>query len=120
MTLITINVVHRYDVRVLEFCEHPRFALESSYELFVISQLRGESLDCHDAIRLLISGAISISSATYSKIRQGLFWAFIYNIVGIPLAAFGVLNPMFAGAAMAMSSVSVVLNALMLLRWKPG
>jgi Cu+-exporting ATPase len=69
---------------------------------------------------LLISGAIGISSATYSKIRQGLFWAFIYNIVGIPLAAFGVLNPMFAGAAMALSSVSVVLNALMLRGWKPG
>ena len=67
---------------------------------------------------LLIPGAISISTATYSKIKQGLFWAFIYNIVGIPLAAFGVLNPMFAGAAMAMSSVSVVLNALLLRRWK--
>ncbi len=69
---------------------------------------------------LLISGAIGISSATYSKIRQGLFWAFIYNVVGIPLAAFGILNPMFAGAAMALSSVSVVLNALMLRGWKPG
>ena len=67
---------------------------------------------------LLIAGAIDISSATYSKIKQGLFWAFIYNIIGIPLAAFGYLNPMFAGAAMALSSISVVLNALTLRRWR--
>ncbi|MGE3245587.1 MAG: heavy metal translocating P-type ATPase, partial [Beijerinckiaceae bacterium] len=67
---------------------------------------------------LLISDAIGISRATYSKIKQGLFWAFIYNIIGIPLAALGYLNPMFAGAAMAMSSISVVLNALTLRRWR--
>lgn len=66
----------------------------------------------------LVADAIEISRRTYSKIRQGLFWAFIYNLVGIPLAAFGMLNPVLAGAAMAFSSVSVVANALTLRRWK--
>ncbi len=68
---------------------------------------------------LLIVSAINISKKTYSKIKQNLFWAFIYNIIGIPLAAFGYLNPMIAGFAMAMSSVSVVTNSLLLKRWKP-
>ena len=68
--------------------------------------------------RLLVD-AIDISRRTYSKIRQNLFWAFIFNVVGVPLAAFGLLNPMLAGAAMAMSSVSVVSNALLLKRWRP-
>ncbi len=68
---------------------------------------------------LLIADAISISKHTYSKIQQNLFWAFIYNIVGIPLAAFGYLNPAVAGAAMALSSVCVVSNALLLKRWRP-
>jgi Cu+-exporting ATPase len=67
---------------------------------------------------LLIPDAISISRATYSKIKQNLFWAFIYNVIGIPLAALGYLNPVVAGAAMAMSSVSVVTNSLLLKRWK--
>jgi Cu+-exporting ATPase len=67
----------------------------------------------------LVADAIAISSRTYRKIRQNLGWAFVYNIVGIPLAAFGMLNPMLAGAAMAFSSVSVVTNALMLRRWRP-
>jgi len=67
----------------------------------------------------LVADAIDISKRTYAKIRQNLFWAFAYNVVGIPLAAFGFLNPVIAGAAMAFSSVSVVTNALTLKRWRP-
>jgi len=66
----------------------------------------------------LIADALDISRRTYNKIRQNLFWAFIYNLIGIPLAAYGMLNPMLAGTAMAFSSVSVVSNALLLRRWK--
>lgn len=62
--------------------------------------------------------AIQLSRATLSKIRQNLFFAFIYNVLGIPLAAFGMLNPVIAGAAMALSSVSVVSNSLLLKRWR--
>jgi Cu+-exporting ATPase len=68
----------------------------------------------------LVPAALDISRHTYRKIQQNLFWAFIYNMVGIPLAAFGFLSPVVAGAAMALSSVSVVSNALLLRRWKPG
>jgi Cu+-exporting ATPase len=67
----------------------------------------------------LIGDAIAISRATYHKIRQGLFWAFIYNVLGMPAAALGLLSPVIAGAAMALSSVSVVGNALLLRRWRP-
>ena len=67
----------------------------------------------------LVPAALDISRKTYAKIRQNLFWAFIYNVIGIPLAAFGFLNPVLAGAAMAFSSVSVVSNALLLKFWKP-
>ena len=66
----------------------------------------------------LVPAAIELSRATVRKIRQNLFWAFIYNVVGIPLAALGFLSPVFAGAAMALSSVSVVSNALLLKRYR--
>jgi Cu+-exporting ATPase len=68
----------------------------------------------------LVAAALEISSYTVAKIRQNLFWAFVYNVAGIPLAALGYLNPVMAGAAMALSSVSVMANALLLKRWKPG
>jgi P-type Cu+ transporter len=67
----------------------------------------------------LVADAIDVSRRTYAKIRQGLFWAFAYNVLGIPLAAAGLLSPVVAGAAMALSSVSVVLNALTLRGWRP-
>lgn len=67
---------------------------------------------------LLISDAIDISRKTYQKIKQNLFWAFVYNVVGIPLAAIGFLTPVLAGGAMALSSVSVVTNSLLLKRWR--
>lgn len=66
----------------------------------------------------LVADSLDLSRRTYSKIKQGLFWAFGYNVLGIPLAAFGMLNPVIAGAAMAFSSVSVVANALTLRRWR--
>jgi Cu+-exporting ATPase len=67
-----------------------------------------------------VADAIALSRATLAKIRQNLFWAFIYNILGLPAAAFGFLNPVVAGAAMALSSVSVVSNSLLLRRWRPA
>ena len=67
----------------------------------------------------LVAEAIGLSQAVHRKLRQNLFWAFAYNVVGIPLAAFGALSPVLAGAAMALSSVSVVTNALLLRRWQP-
>lgn len=67
----------------------------------------------------LVAAAFDIAAATSRKIRQNLFWAFVYNVIGIPLAAFGLLTPALAGAAMAMSSVSVVTNAGLLTRWAP-
>lgn len=67
----------------------------------------------------LVAQSIEISRATYRKIRQNLFWAFLYNTLAIPLAAAGLLNPVIAGAAMALSSVCVVSNSLSLRRWRP-
>ncbi|WP_155524441.1 heavy metal translocating P-type ATPase [Oleisolibacter albus] len=68
----------------------------------------------------LVADALDVSRRTWAKIRQNLFWAFVYNALGIPLAALGLLNPVLAGAAMAFSSVSVVANALLLRRWRPA
>jgi Cu+-exporting ATPase len=67
----------------------------------------------------LVAEARALSHAVSARIRQNLFFAFVYNVVGIPLAAFGLLSPVWAGAAMALSSVSVIGNALRLKRWRP-
>ena len=75
-----------------------------------ITLMRGEPL--------LAAPAVDIARRTTAKIRQGLFWAFIFNVVGIPLAAFGYLSPVLAGGAMALSSVFVVANALLLRTWR--
>jgi Cu+-exporting ATPase len=79
-------------------------------EAAAVTLMRGEPL--------LVADAIEVSRRTTRKIKQGLFWAFGYNVLGIPLAAFGLLSPMVAGAAMALSSVSVVTNALTLRHWR--
>jgi Cu+-exporting ATPase len=67
----------------------------------------------------LVPATLELARRAVAKIRQNLFWAFAYNVVGIPLAAMGLLSPMIAGAAMAFSSVSVVANSLLLRRWRP-
>lgn len=67
----------------------------------------------------LVADAIDISAATWRTIQQNLFWAFVFNVVGIPLAALGYLSPELAGAAMALSSVTVLSNSLLLKRWQP-
>jgi Cu+-exporting ATPase len=67
----------------------------------------------------LVPAALDIAARTRRTIAQNLGWAFVYNVIGVPLAAFGVLSPAFAGAAMAFSSVSVVTNSALLTRWKP-
>jgi Cu+-exporting ATPase len=74
-----------------------------------VTLMRDDLMSVVDAIRL--------SRSTLRKIRQNLFFAFFYNVLGIPLAAAGMLNPVLAGAAMALSSVSVVTNSLLLKRW---
>ena len=83
----------------------------------VAMQAAGITLMAADPAR--VADALDISRRTYAKIRQNLFWAFVYNVVGVPLAALGYLSPVIAGAAMAFSSLSVVSNALLLRRWRP-
>jgi Cu+-exporting ATPase len=66
----------------------------------------------------LVADAVALARKTVGRIRENLFWAFVYNVVGIPLAALGLLNPLIAGAAMAASSVSVIANSLRLKGWR--
>jgi Cu+-exporting ATPase len=91
------------------------FAISSGSDIAIeaaaVTLMRNNLMSVVDAVRL--------SRATLSKIRQNLFFAFVYNVLGIPLAALGMLNPVIAGAAMALSSVSVVTNSLLLKRWEP-
>jgi Cu+-exporting ATPase len=68
----------------------------------------------------LVADSLALSRRSWTVLKEGLFWAMIYNLVGIPLAAFGFLSPVVAGAAMAASSVSVLTNALRLRNWKPA
>jgi len=99
-------------------------ALAAAVVSFAMAGGSGIAIDAADVTLmrgdlLTLPDAIDLSRQTIAKIRQNLFFAFIYNILGIPLAAFGLLSPVLAGAAMAASSVSVVLNALLLNRWRP-
>ncbi len=77
----------------------------------------GDIILIRNDVRLVVS-AVGLSGATMGKIRQNLFWAFIYNGIGIPIAALGWLNPMIAGAAMALSSLSVIVNSSLLRRYR--
>jgi Cu+-exporting ATPase len=100
-------------------------ALAAADVSFALAAGSGAALEAADVTLMKndlagIADAIRLSRATLAKIRQNLFFAFIYNVLGIPLAAAGMLNPMIAGAAMALSSVSVVSNSLWLNRWKPS
>lgn len=92
------------------------FAFASGSDIAIetadVTLMRNDLMSAADAVHL--------SRATLAKIRQNLFFAFVYNALGIPMAAFGLLNPVIAGAAMALSSVSVVSNSLLLKRWRAG
>ena len=99
-------------------------ALAQADVSFAMGAGAGSALSAADVTLLrndlgAVAAAIDLSRATLAKIRQNLFFAFVYNVLGIPLAAFGLLSPVIAGAAMAASSVSVVGNALLLKRWRP-
>ena len=99
-------------------------ALAQADVSFAMGAGTGSALSAADVTLLAndlatVAAAIDLSRATLAKIRQNLFFAFIYNVLGIPLAALGYLSPVLAGAAMAASSVSVVANALLLRRWRP-
>jgi len=99
-------------------------ALAQADVSFAMGAGAGSALSAADVTLLrndlaAVAAAVDLSRATLSKIRQNLFFAFVFNVLGIPLAAFGLLSPVIAGAAMAASSVSVVSNALLLKRWRP-
>ncbi len=99
-------------------------ALAAAEVSFALAAGTGAALETADVTLMKndlagIADAIALSRATLAKIRQNLFFAFVYNVLGIPAAALGALNPVIAGAAMAASSVSVVSNSLLLSRWKP-
>jgi Cu+-exporting ATPase len=82
-----------------------------------VAKEAGDLLLLSNDLRAVIT-ALGLSRATMRKIRQNLFWAFIYNSLGIPIAAMGWLNPMIAGAAMALSSLSVIINSALLNRYR--
>jgi len=95
-------------------CADVSFAMRSGSDIAI----EAADITLMQSDLMSVVDAISLSRATLAKIRQNLFFAFAYNVLGIPLAAAGMLNPVIAGAAMALSSVSVVGNALLLKRWK--
>jgi len=100
-------------------------ALAQADVSFAMGAGAGSALSAADVTLLrndlhAVAAAVELSRATLAKIRQNLFLAFVYNVLGIPLAAIGLLSPVIAGAAMAASSVSVVGNALLLRRWQPA
>ena len=99
-------------------------ALAQADVSFAMGAGAGSALSAADVTLLrndlaAVAAAVDLSRATLSKIRQNLFFAFVFNALGIPLAAMGLLSPVIAGAAMAASSVTVVGNALLLRRWRP-
>jgi Cu+-exporting ATPase len=100
-------------------------ALAAADVSFTLAAGTGVAIDTADVTLMrddlrAIADAVELSRQTVAKVRQNLFLAFIYNVLGIPLAAFGLLSPVVAGAAMAASSVSVVTNSLGLGRWRPA
>ena len=100
-------------------------ALAAADVSFTLAAGTGVAIDTADVTLMrddlrAIADTVDLSRRTVAKVRQNLFLAFIYNVLGIPLAAFGLLSPVIAGAAMALSSVSVVTNSLGLGRWRPG
>jgi Cu+-exporting ATPase len=100
-------------------------ALAAADVSFTLAGGTGVALDTADVTLMrddlrAIADAVDLSRRTVAKVRQNLFFAFIYNVLGIPLAALGLLSPVIAGAAMAFSSVSVVSNSLLLGRWRPS
>jgi Cu+-exporting ATPase len=100
-------------------------ALAAADVSFTLAGGSGVAIDTADVTLMrddlrALADAVDLSRRTVSKVRQNLFFAFVYNVLGIPLAALGMLSPVIAGAAMALSSVSVVANSLLLGRWRPA